>query len=75
MFTVTGNASDAGFPGWVQCGTLNPDKGPWVSIGFITKIKIIASLSIFQLLEKSNFVKFTKHKHLLIKVLTQMIPN
>ena len=53
----------------------NPDKRPWVSIGFIGKIRIITSLSIFQPLEKSTFVKSTKHKHLLIKLFTQVILN
>lgn len=68
LCSVPGNVSDVGAPCWVQCRTLNPDEGPWVSTGFITKTKIITSLSIFQPLEKSNFVKSTRHKHWLIRV-------
>lgn len=54
---------------------MNPDKGPWVSNGFTIKIKTITAVSIFQSLEKSNFVKSAKHKHLLIKAFTQVILN
>lgn len=54
---------------------MTPDGGPWVSNGFTMKIKTVLAVSIFQSLEKSNFVKSTKHKHLLIKAFTQMILN
>lgn len=65
---VFGNVSDVGVFCWVQRRILNFDKGFWVFIGFITKIKIIILFSIFQLLEKFNFVKFIRYKYWLIRV-------
>lgn len=45
LFSDTEKVSEANSPNWAHCTTLSPDRGPWVSTGFMRKTKMVISNS------------------------------